>query len=177
MKIPFYILGLLERYGPQHGYRLKQIMEEDISDFTHIKLPTVYYHLEKLCGEGSVSAVPGKDGNRPEKMVYAVTEKGKERFAALFQKLLTEPFDPELPLDGNLFFGNGVSAEAVLSVLRSREAELSTRIKALAAHRDAALRNIPESGRTGAKLIFDHHLLHLNAELEWLREAIRDYAT
>lgn len=47
MKVPFYILGLLMRYGPQHGYNIKQLVSDGISDFAKIKLPTIYYHLKK----------------------------------------------------------------------------------------------------------------------------------
>ena len=46
MKIPFYILGLLMRYGPQQGYKIKQLMSEGIADFTKIKQATVYNNLE-----------------------------------------------------------------------------------------------------------------------------------
>ena len=46
LMIPLYILGLLLRFGPQHGYQIKKLLEEQLEDFTQIKLPTVYYHLE-----------------------------------------------------------------------------------------------------------------------------------
>ena len=46
--IPLYILGLLLRFGPQHGYQIKKLLEDQLGDFTQIKLPTVNYHLEKM---------------------------------------------------------------------------------------------------------------------------------
>uniref|UniRef100_UPI000AEE63EC PadR family transcriptional regulator n=1 Tax=Clostridium sp. NkU-1 TaxID=1095009 RepID=UPI000AEE63EC len=65
--IPLYILGLLQRYGPQHGYQIKKIIAEQLSDFTQIKLPTIYYHLEKMETDGLLSANREKSGSRPEK--------------------------------------------------------------------------------------------------------------
>ena len=34
--IPLYILGLLLRFGPQHGYQIKKLLEEQLEDFTQI---------------------------------------------------------------------------------------------------------------------------------------------
>ncbi len=41
-----YILGIIKRHGPIHGYDIKQILDEHVSDFVHIKLPNIYYHLK-----------------------------------------------------------------------------------------------------------------------------------
>ena len=30
--IPLYILGLLLRFGPQHGYQIKKLLEEQLED-------------------------------------------------------------------------------------------------------------------------------------------------
>ncbi|WP_088187115.1 PadR family transcriptional regulator [Desulfosporosinus sp. FKA] len=87
MKIPFYLLNLLLRYGPQLGYRLNKIIEEEISDFSKIKLPTIYYHLDKLKEKEYVTETLDKDRNRPEKFVYSITEMGKEYFNELFINL------------------------------------------------------------------------------------------
>ena len=67
MIIPFYILGLLQRFGPQHGYQIKKIISEQLADFTQIKLPVIYYHLEKMTQDELISPDCEKNGNRPEK--------------------------------------------------------------------------------------------------------------
>ncbi|WP_243158096.1 PadR family transcriptional regulator [Aminipila terrae] len=104
MKIQFYILGLLLRYGPQHGYMLMQKVEEQISDFAHIKLPAIYYHLDKLNQNGYISAACQKDGNRPEKTVYSITAEGEKYFDGLLKKMQAEELKLELPFDGIIFF-------------------------------------------------------------------------
>jgi len=50
------ILGLLQRFGPQHGYYIKKLISEELADFTQIKLPTIYYHLEKMNADGLLFA-------------------------------------------------------------------------------------------------------------------------
>jgi DNA-binding PadR family transcriptional regulator len=80
--IPLYILGLLQRFGPQHGYQIKKIIADQLADFTQIKLPTIYYHLEKMQAGGLLSVTSEKPGGRPEKSVYAVTKRASARFRA-----------------------------------------------------------------------------------------------
>lgn len=168
MKIPFYLLGLLIRYGPQHGYRLKQIIEERISDFAKIKLPTIYYHLQKLKEQGYVTEYADKDGNRPERMVYSITESGGRYFDDLFLLQLQESYSPEFSLDGILYFMERSSVPTLTKSLSHKRQELLAKLEALERHKTAALCNIPESGRFSAEAIFEHHRCHLQAEADWL---------
>lgn len=176
MKIPFYILGLLMRYGPQHGYRIRQIMEEEIADFARIKLPTIYYHLEKLLEKGCVSAVEERDGNRPEKTVYRITDEGRRYFLLLLHRLMNEEYCSELPYDGVLYFSEHTQEGEIRAGLERRKEDLEHRLAELEAHRSASMRLVPPEGRRGAGLIFSHHLAHLQAELEWTRQAVEAYS-
>jgi DNA-binding PadR family transcriptional regulator len=67
--VPVYILGLLLRFGPQHGYQIKKLVSEYLSDFTQIKLSLIYFHLEKMHKDGLLQAVQDKNTNRPKKTV------------------------------------------------------------------------------------------------------------
>ena len=86
--IPLYILGLLLRFGPQHGYQIKKLLAEQLEDFTQIKLPTIYYHLEKMEEAGLIISQNAKEGTRPEKKVYHVSESGCKRFRELLYRTL-----------------------------------------------------------------------------------------
>jgi DNA-binding PadR family transcriptional regulator len=173
MKIPFYLLGLLIRYGPQHGYSLKQIIEETISDFAKIKLPTIYYHLDKLKENGYVAETTGKEGNRPEKIVFTITDKGKKYYDELFIRQLSENYSPEFALDGVLYFTDRVDHDLLLKDLMKKELELAEKIRTLGFHKDHCLKYIDDPGRFSAEAIFEHHRIHLQAELEWLKKTIK----
>ncbi|HWQ73066.1 MAG TPA: PadR family transcriptional regulator [Desulfitobacteriaceae bacterium] len=80
--------GLLLRFGSQHGYQIKKLIEEQLEDFTQIKLPTVYYHLEKMEAAGLVTAHRDKQGTRPEKTVYQVSSAGTDKFRELLLQTL-----------------------------------------------------------------------------------------
>jgi DNA-binding PadR family transcriptional regulator len=173
MKIPFYILGLLQRYGPQHGYKLKQIIEETISDFAKIKLPTIYYHLDKLKDKGYVTEVLDKDGNRPEKFVYDITSSGKKYFDGLFVKLLEEDYSPEFSLDGILYFSENIDTDELLKAFNNKKKLLLEKIEKVKKHKVSTLSIINQKGRFSTEAIFDHHIYHLEAELEWIEKNIK----
>ncbi len=170
MKVQFYILGLLMRYGPQHGYRLKQTVEEEISDFAQIKLPTIYYHLERLKESGYVSATSDKDGNRPEKTVFSITEDGEKYFYLLLKKIQREELSLELPLDGAMFFRERIDKNEFSVTIKKAKLTIESKLENLIARRDSTLQVIPDIGKSNAQAIFNHHIYHLQAELEWLKE-------
>jgi len=104
MKIPFYLLGLLIRFGPQHGYRMQQMVEDGIADFAKIKMPTLYYHLNKLSSQGYVRSEQDRDGNRPEKNVYHITDKGRAYFNELSTQIMKMQYQAEFNHDGLFYF-------------------------------------------------------------------------
>lgn len=172
MKIPFYILGLLQQCGSQHGYRLKQIMEERISDFAKIKLPTIYYHLDKLKEKGYVTEVIDKDGNRPEKLVYSITLSGKKYFDKLFIKQLEESYSPEFSLDGVFYFREKIDNGELKNTLNNKKQEILLKLEVLKRHKLNTLNILPECAKFSATTIFDHHIYHFEAELKWLEKTI-----
>ena len=40
-------LGLLKE-GPKHGYEIKKMIEEDLSQFIGLKIKSIYYPLKKM---------------------------------------------------------------------------------------------------------------------------------
>ncbi|EJO5348701.1 PadR family transcriptional regulator [Clostridium botulinum] len=172
MKVPFYILGLLQQYGPQHGYRLKQIIEERISDFAKIKLPTIYYHLDKLKEKGYVTEILEKDGNRPEKFVYSITSSGKKYFDILFVKQLEESYSPEFLLDGVLYFSENIDTKELRKAFNNKKQEILIKLEKLRRHKSSTLSMLQQQGSFSATAIFDHHIYHLEAELKWLQKVM-----
>lgn len=173
MKVPFYVLGLLLRYGPQHGYKLMQMLEERISDFAKIKLPTIYYHLQKMDDQGYIRKTIDKDGNRPEKYIYTITEEGIRYYQVLYTKLLDEAYSPEFAIDGVLFYSDGTNQEVLWNKLEEKKADLAVKIDRLKKHKDRALKQIDGQGKICAELIFDHHIGHMETEYAWMDKAIK----
>ena len=170
--IPLYILGLLLRFGPQHGYQLKKLMEEQMADFTQIKLPTVYYHLEKMAEAGLITASRDKQGVRPEKTVYQVSEIGKAQFKSLLLEALEFSYRPSFEGDAAFYFADALPGGELATKLAQYTARLQQTLAYLLRHRDETLALLPENFKKYADIIFEHHILHYRAELIWAEKAL-----
>lgn len=171
MKVPLYILGFLARYGPQHGYLLKQSLEH-VSDFASIKLPTVYYHLDKMAQKGFISASQEKDGKRPDKWVYTITESGRQALQGLLEQSLTAKYEGEFLLDAAFYFSDLLTPQDMLAALTQQQEALGHDLKELLAHKKELFTQHPEYANVYSQALFRHHEYHLRAEMDWLRETL-----
>ena len=170
--IPLYILGLLQRFGPQHGYQIKKTIAEQLSDFTQIKLPTIYYHLEKMGADGLLSASSEKPESRPEKTIYTITDKGKESFQNMLADLLDFEYRPIFPSDGVFYFSDSLDAPNIVKHLECYIEKLRGIIGSIQKHKNETLQFAPEETKTMVQIIFSHHEHHYQAELGWAEEAL-----
>jgi DNA-binding PadR family transcriptional regulator len=170
--IPLYILGLLLRFGPQHGYRIKKLIGEQMADFTQIKLPTIYYHLVKMEAKGWLIASPGKKDARPEKTTYRIAPAGKEAFSSMLKEALLAEYRPTFPVDGAFYFSEHLNGADISASLRSSAQKLKEAVAAIRAHRDETMAHIPKEHTTMAAIIFAHHEKHYIAELAWVEETL-----
>ena len=172
--IPIYILGLLQRFGPQHGYQIKKIIAEQLSDFTQIKLPAIYYHLEKMEADDLLFANSEKTGSRPEKTIYSITDKGIMAFKNMIAGLLEFEYRPTFPSDGIFYFSDYIETADILSQLMAYKDKLNTAISNIERHKKETMNFVPAEDRTMAGIIFSHHEHHYQAELEWVEETLNN---
>lgn len=97
------LLGLL-RQSPKHGYEIKVKAREILSSFAGVQLKSIYYPLRILEKKGLLTKCADKLGSRPERFVYCLTGKGKERFELLLNKNLLDFTRPQFTLDLSLYF-------------------------------------------------------------------------
>jgi DNA-binding PadR family transcriptional regulator len=171
--IPLYILGVLLRYGPQHGYQLKKTISEELEDFTQIKLPTIYYHLEKLSAKGLLSGTSEKAGARPEKTIYAITKAGTEAFSAALREQLSEQYRPVFPNDALFYFSDHLPEQEILESLQEQRKHLLQSLQTIGKHKRQTLMFIPEDAKAMVNIIFAHHEYHFRAELDWVDYALK----
>src|SRR5690242_19416061 len=76
-----HLLGLLLA-GPKSGYDLHRILRAHGELYADLKKANVYYLLDRLARDGflSVQSEPGARGPRGERLIYTMTESGRERF-------------------------------------------------------------------------------------------------
>ncbi|MDR3593622.1 PadR family transcriptional regulator [Clostridium sp.] len=173
MKVPFYILGLLMNYGPQHGYNIKQLISDGIADFAKIKLPTIYYHLEKLSEKGYVDSNVEKDGNRPERTVYSINDSGVKYFKSLLNKILQEEYTIEFNFDGILYYSKFADNNTIIKSLKRQQELIQSKLSRLVIHKETTLRKMLPENKIYCLSIFNHHIYHLETELKWIDETIK----
>jgi len=169
--IPLYVLGLLLRFGPQHGYSIKKLISEQLADFTLIKLPTIYYHLEKMEKAGLISASKMKSDARPEKKVYEITEQGNNEFNSLLMKTLDFECRSTFASDAAFFFSDHLERDSIAESLKAHISKMENTLSYLDEHKRQTLRHLPEEYHKMVTIIFNHHILHFDAELRWAKQS------
>lgn len=170
--IPLYILGLLLRFGPQHGYQIKKLIEEQLEDFTQIKLPTVYYHLEKMEASELITSTSEKQGERPEKTVYQVSETGADRFKELLLQSLQIKYRPTFDIDGTFYFSDSLDHTALVNSLETHIIAMKKTLEKLEFHQKETMEHMPEPYKISTNIIFEHHIMHYKAELAWAEQSL-----
>lgn len=172
------LLGLLLEQS-MYGQQIREVIENHHTTFANfIKKPTIYYQLERLAQEGHLEVrkeaveAPGTGSAHDElalreREVYYITEKGR----GYFYQLLREALSTYIPQLGNLeaclFFLDYLQPGEAVVLLRAR-------YELIAQERTQILLQTQEKRiwDEGHRLVNDHKLTLLEAELNWLARTI-----
>src|SRR5215471_7114183 len=111
-KSRYAVLGALS-YAPMSGYDLKKFIEGSTSNFWTESYAQIYPMLKQLTKEGLTTSHAEKQEGRPERYVYALTDKGWDEL----RHWLAEPVEPQVlrhELLLKLFFGTRTSVATSL---------------------------------------------------------------
>ncbi len=158
------LLGLL-RDQDMHGYQLYEFIERDLSICTDLKKPTAYYLLNKMAEDGWVDEAQLQEGNRPPRKVYSLTEKGEGEYQRMLRSNLSAYTPAYFPGDAGLAFMDSLDRREAISMLEQRRAVL---LEAL-----TGLQDVPKHAGS-LQYVIEHHIHHLNSELEWLDALLVD---
>ncbi|PWJ53661.1 transcriptional regulator, PadR family [Quadrisphaera granulorum] len=162
--------------GPRHGYDLKHAHDAWFPEERPLAFGQVYATLARLVRDGLAEAVDTRSEGGPERTLYAVTDAGRERLLAW----LATPAPPA-----------GVAGEDVVrkTVVALHSAAAGADAAAvLSGQRTAHLKRMRELQRStppapgsasglAEHLARRHALLHLDADLRWLDEAVEALRT
>jgi DNA-binding PadR family transcriptional regulator len=158
MSVTKTFLGLLEG-GASHGYDLKHEYDTYFGIDRPVAYGQVYATLARLLKGGLVTVDSVEPGEGPDRKRYAITDAG----VADVEQWLTRPEPPQAYLQSVLYtkvvlaLRSGRPATAVLDAQRGEH---------LRAMRELTRRKA--DGDLADKLICDHALFHLEADLRWL---------
>ena len=155
-----------------HPYEMKTMIRERGHDFVvRLKGGSVYDTVERLLGDGLIETVEtSKEGKRPERTVYAITDAGRDELKAWMADLLSKPVNEYPQFTSALaFIVLMADVEEVISLLKLR----ATALEAEIAGGDSMLRSMTEDEIPrifGIELEYTQAMRR--AALEWVRRFI-----
>jgi len=155
------LLGLL-RLESMHGYQLNEFLDKRLSFLTDLKRSSAYYLLNKLEEKGFITKEVQREGNRPERYVYELTEAGRKRFRELLDANLREAHIPYYNTDIGLLFIDAVPAVELREALAQKRAGLVDMLDTVRSYVEEHPAGSP------ARYALRHNVVHLEAELDWL---------
>lgn len=162
MSVSHVVLGVLAE-RPAHGYDLKRTHDDRFPAAKPLAFGQVYASLAKLERDGYVEVVETVTDGGPERTTYALTDAGREHLADWLGQ--SEPAGP--------YAADELVRKTVTALRLGRDA-----ISFLAAQRQVHLRAMKQlvslqesTDEVEARIVIDHAIEHLDADLRWLTDA------
>lgn len=158
---------------PMHPYEMHQVVREHGTDrFIKVSAGSLYHTVERLARNGLIEQVQtGRDGRRPERTVYAITEAGQDEFVTNLRDLVRVPAE-EFPL-----FASALEMLGALDPITAHRM-LELRSVALESHLagyEQAVGTLTKQGLPRVNLIEAEYALHMcRAELTWVQQILSD---
>jgi DNA-binding PadR family transcriptional regulator len=168
------VLNLLNERA-MHPYEMRSLMRERGHDRAFkIRESSVYDTVARLADRGFIEPVEvNREGRRPERTVYAITEAGRDELEVWLWDLASEPAAEAPPFAAPLMFVYSLGRDRTLAAFQQRAARLEADISASDAYRQAYEAEMP-----GFVRIFgieeEYTQAMRRAELAWVRSALAE---
>ncbi|WP_417143526.1 PadR family transcriptional regulator [Raoultibacter massiliensis] len=166
--IELMILGaLMDR--PMSAYEMDKEMDiRNVRRWIRISPPSVYRNLIRLYEEGCADGKVVKEGEMPEKTIYSITEKGKERLHELMHRTAAQPARVDygfLPVTANLCWIGEVEGRELIAELIESHRATAERVEGM----------IPDYDRLEARATMDLCARTYRLVADWLEEYEREF--
>lgn len=167
----YIILGLLA-HEDSSGYDLKKKIDHMISQFWDVGYGQLYPTLKMLEKEGSITGTPAPSEKGPDRIVYAITNAGKDKLIG-WLSLPNEKEYVRYEILLKLFFGNLSSPLNTIKRIEEFQKQHEKDLQLIRSYK-ANLENVFHENQDHLyyylTVIFGEHLY--NAYLEWADEAV-----
>ncbi|UUV28282.1 PadR family transcriptional regulator [Amycolatopsis roodepoortensis] len=155
---------------PMHPYEMASILKSRGKDRDMgIKWGSFYTVVANLRKHGFIEAVEsGRDGARPERTVYRITDAGRDEMLDWLRELLAELAPEEPKFVAGLSVLGWLGPDEVIALFRTRLAALDEDIASTRAELARLLEEIPRL----VLLELEYHLAIRVAEAEWVRSIL-----
>src|ERR671933_992083 len=158
---------------PMHPYEMVSAMRErGKHESVRLRYSSLYSVVEALQREGLILPLETRrEGRRPERTVYGLTEAGRAEFLAWLRELLREPMKEYTQFAAGLSFIPALPPTEAVALLKERVRLLEEEVGEMRSRLDDAA----EQGVARLFLVeAEHELVLKEAELEWVRNLVRE---
>ena len=168
------VLNLLNE-RPMHPYEMRSLMRERGHDRAfRIRESSVYDTVSRLADRGFIEPVEvNREGRRPERTVYAITEAGRDELLVWLRELTSEPAADYPAFAAPLMFIYALGRDGAIGALRQRAALLEAGISSSDAFRRAITGEIPDFPRIFG-IEEEYAQAMRKAELAWVRATVAE---
>lgn len=156
---------------PMHPYEMYQLLLERREDrMVKVRPGSLYHTIERLHGAEFVTVTgTGREGNRPERTTYAVTNLGREALAARISNAISQPAREYPQFPHALSEAHNLPADEAVSHLAAYADALDEEISEIAAFLEAA-----QARGTEETYVVGDQYLHAAtvAQRDWIRTLI-----
>jgi len=166
------ILELLDE-RPMHPYEMASTMRlRHHDEFIRLNFGTLYHTVDVLERNGWIASVEReKEGRRPERTIYKLTDSGRQVLNRTLGDLLRKPMREYPHFVAGLMFMHHLSAAEAAGHLKERASLLDAQI----AKFNHVLAELRSQGVTRLALIeIEHKIAMLDAERKWVRKLERE---
>jgi len=157
-----------------HPYEMISTMRErGKHESVRLRYSSLYSVVGALEREGLiVPKVTVREGRRPERTVYGITDAGREEFLTWLRELLREPVKEYTQFAAGLSFLPGLLPEEAVALFEERVLLLEQETGEMRSRLDDAM----EQYKLPRLFLIEseHELMLREAELAWVREVIKD---
>ena len=160
------ILELLDE-RPMHPYELAATMRDRHHDeFIRLNFGTLYHTVEVLERTGLIVSVEReKEGRRPERTIYELTDPGRELLIKVVSEILAQPTREYANFAAGLMFMHHLKAKHAARLLNERVAALAAKAEKLT----RVMSELRTAGVTRLAIIeLEHKIAMLEAERAWV---------
>jgi DNA-binding PadR family transcriptional regulator len=168
--IRLFILWSFAEHGPMHGHRLRLEAERNLVHlWTDISVGAVYGAMKRLAADGLLSeSGREREGNRPTRQVYEITDKGRCALAELRRDGLSELWFKFDPFDLALTRTDPDTLELLPGVLSERLENVQAKLEETSRVIDTAREYVGLAKLWALK----HNIYRLQAEVRYLNDLI-----
>ena len=168
------VLNLLAE-RPMHPYEMRVLMRQRHHDRAfQIRESSVYDTVARLADRGLIEPVEvSREGRRPERTVYSITEAGREELLDWLWQLTSEPATDYPAFAAPLMFIYALGRDRAIAALSQRAARIEAEISSSDAFRRAFAAEILDFPRIFG-IEEEYAQVMRKAELAWVRATVAE---